>query len=213
LSAQRPRATALADAEVRLIWLSPHKDLIPKVEGDFSLRPHIWAEISDSHHRETAPSDGMMSLERSGPEMNAAIHERTHLQPDSTAFVAEPDLLRALESRATPVWCRTERLLFNQDEPAVGVYIIREGCATLAMHSFDGRPIFSIEALPGSLLGLPALISDQPYSLTAIAHAGAKVSFVGRSEFFAIMQADPLLSLKMLKVLAAEVRTARESLQ
>jgi CRP-like cAMP-binding protein len=145
--------------------------------------------------------------------MNMATYERrTLLQPDSSAFVADAALLRVLEARATPVFCGTERLLFNQDEPSVGIYIIREGGATLAMHSFDGRPIFSIEAPPGSLLGLPALISDQPYSLTAIAHAGAKVSFVGRTEFFALMHADPLLSLKMLKVLAAEVRTAREAL-
>jgi len=145
--------------------------------------------------------------------MNETLLERrTLLQPDSSAFVADPDLLRVLETRATPVFCRTERLLFNQDEPVAGVYIIRDGGATLTMHSFDGRPIFSIEAPPGSLLGLPALISDQPYSLTAIAHAGAKVSFVGRTEFLALMQADPTLSLKMLKVLAAEVRTARQAL-
>jgi CRP-like cAMP-binding protein len=65
---------------------------------------------------------------------------------------------------------------------------------------------------PGSILGLPALISDQPYSLTAIAGAGAQVRFVGRSEFFSLMQSNPLLSLKMLKVLAAEVRTARKAL-
>lgn len=145
--------------------------------------------------------------------MNETLLEgRTLLHPDSSAFVADPDLLRVLETRATPVFCRTERLLFNQDEPVAGIYIIREGAATLAMHSFDGRHIFSIEAPPGSLLGLPALISDQPYSLTAVAHAGAKVDFVGRSEFFALMQADPLLSLKMIKVLAAEVRTARQAL-
>jgi CRP-like cAMP-binding protein len=145
--------------------------------------------------------------------MNETLLERrTLLQPDSSAFVGDPDLLRALETRATPVFCRTERLLFNQDEPAAGIYIIREGGAKLTMHSFDGRSIFSIEAPPGSLLGLPALISDQPYSLTAIAHAGAKVDFVGRSEFFALMHADPTMSLKMLKVLAAEVRTARQAI-
>jgi CRP-like cAMP-binding protein len=145
--------------------------------------------------------------------MNLAIHEgRTCLQPDPTAFVADPDLLRALESRSTLIVCKTERLLFNQDEPAVGVYIIRDGEATLAMQAFDGRPIFSIDAPAGSLLGLPAVFSDQPYSLTAIAHAGARVSFIGRSDFFAVIQADPQLSLKMLKLLAAEVRTAREAL-
>jgi CRP-like cAMP-binding protein len=39
------------------------------------------------------------------------------------------------------------------------------------------------------------------------------VGFVGRADFFALVQADPLLSLKMLQVLAAEVRTARQALQ
>jgi CRP-like cAMP-binding protein len=145
--------------------------------------------------------------------MRAAMIEGwTCLQPDPTAFVADPDLLGALETRSTVIVCRTERLLFNQDDPAVGVYIIRDGAATLAMHTLDGQPIFSIETPPGSLLGLPAVVSDEPYSLSAIAHAGAKVSFVGRSDFFAVMQAEPLLSIKMLKLLAAEVRTAREAL-
>jgi len=138
--------------------------------------------------------------------------ERPTLQPDASAFVAEPELIRALETRSTVLVCSSDRLLFNQDDPAVGVYIVHQGAATLTMNARDGQRIFSIVAMPGSLLGLPALISDQPYSLTAIAHAGAKVSFVSRADFFKLVQADPLLSLKMLQVLAAEVRTARQAL-
>jgi CRP-like cAMP-binding protein len=138
--------------------------------------------------------------------------ERHLVQPDPSAFVADPDLIRALETRATGVVCDADRLLFNQDDPAMGVYIVRQGAATLTMRSHDGRTIFSIQATPGSLLGLPAMISDQPYSLTAVARAGAEVSFVGRAEFFDLIHTDPLLSLKMLQVLAAEVRTARGAL-
>jgi CRP-like cAMP-binding protein len=134
------------------------------------------------------------------------------VQPDSSAFVADPDLLRVLLTQATAVGCDADRLLFKQDDPAVGVYIVREGAATLTMTARDGQTIFSIEANPGSLLGLPALISNQPYSLTAIARAGAQISFVGHADFLAVMQANPLLSLKMLQVLAAEVRTARQAL-
>jgi CRP-like cAMP-binding protein len=134
------------------------------------------------------------------------------VQPDSSAFVADPDLIRVLETRATRMLCDSDRLLFNQDEPAAGVYIVHAGAATLTMTAKDGTRIFSIPAMPGSLLGLPALISNQPYSLTAVAHEGARVSFVGRTEFFGLVQADPLLSLKMLEVLAAEVRTARQAL-
>jgi CRP-like cAMP-binding protein len=134
------------------------------------------------------------------------------MQPDSSAFVADPDLIRALETRATPVNCDADGALFHQDEPAVGIYILRGGGVTLTMTSNDGQPIFSVEAMPGSLLGLPALIGDKPYSLTASARKGAQVSFVSRADFFALVQADPQLSLKMLQVLAAEVRTARQAL-
>ena len=138
--------------------------------------------------------------------------ERHLVLPDSSAFVADPDLIRALETRATGLACDSDRLLFNQDDPAMGIYIVRQGVATLTMHSHDGRIIFSVQAKPGSLLGLPAMISDQPYSLTAVARAGAEVSFVGRAEFLDLMHTDPQLSLKMLQVLAAEVRTARQAL-
>jgi CRP-like cAMP-binding protein len=138
--------------------------------------------------------------------------ERTYVQPDSSAFVADPDLLRTLETRSSAVVCSCDRVLFHQDEPAVGVYIFHKGAATLTMKSFDGRIIFSIPAMPGSLLGLPALISNKPYSLTAVAHPGSRVSFVGRDEFLSLVQSDPTLSLKMLQVLAAEVRTARQAL-
>jgi len=136
----------------------------------------------------------------------------TVVQQDPSAFVADPDLLRVLEARSTPIACKTAKVLFRQDEPAEGVYLLLSGAARLTMNSLDGRTILSVDAIPGSLLGLPALISDQPLSLTATAGAGANVRFVSRGDFFALMDSDPLLSLKMLKVLAAEVRTARKAL-
>ena len=134
------------------------------------------------------------------------------MQLDSSSFVADPELLRVLLTRATPVPCLADRVLLHQDDPPIGVYILLRGAATLQMDTHDGHPIFTIEAQPGSVLGLPGLVSDQPYSLTATARAGADVRFVSRTDFFAIVQADPTLSLKMLQLLAAEVRTARKAL-
>jgi CRP/FNR family cyclic AMP-dependent transcriptional regulator len=157
----------------------------------------------------------MMALMFESSSLNISLpsfQERPSVQPDSSAFVADPELIRALETRATPVKCDADGVLFKQDDPAVGVYILQEGAATLTMTSHDGQLIFSVNAVPGSLLGLPALVSDKPYSLTATALAGAKVSFVSREHFLALVQSDPQLSLRMLQVLAAEVRTARQAL-
>jgi CRP-like cAMP-binding protein len=138
--------------------------------------------------------------------------ERPLVQLDPTAFLADPDLIHALNEHATPMVCDTDRILFHQDDPAAGLYILHEGEVTLSMNSHQGQAILSVEARDGSLLGLPGLISNQPYSLTAVARAGARVSFLGRPEFTALMQSNSALAFKILQVLAAEVRSARHAL-
>ena len=138
--------------------------------------------------------------------------ERSIVQLDPTAFLANPELIRALSEHATPIVCNTDRVLFQQDDPPAGLYILLEGEATISMTSNQGEVILSATARTGSLLGLPGLISNQPYSLTAVVHAGARVSFLPHSEFTALMEANPPLAFKILQVLAAEVRSARNAL-
>jgi CRP-like cAMP-binding protein len=133
------------------------------------------------------------------------------VQFDPTAFVADPELVQELEKRATPVDCRAQRILFEQGDPVVGLYILHSGKATMSI-SADDQIVMETETGAGALLGLPGLIGNQPYSMTAVAHAGAQVFFISREEFTALMTANPQLSLKILQVLAAEVRTARRAL-
>lgn len=134
------------------------------------------------------------------------------MQLDPSAFVADQELIEALDSQATPLDCAADRTLFRQGETAEGVYLVRTGEVTLSMDSLEGGPILSVQAGAGSLLGLPALISNQVYSLTAVARAGAQVSFIARDEFTAFMQTHPPLAFKILQVLAAEVSAARRAI-
>jgi CRP-like cAMP-binding protein len=140
------------------------------------------------------------------------FQERSLVQLDPTAFLADPELIRALSEHATPIVCDTDRILFQQDDPAAGLYILHEGEATISMTSQQGQTVLSVAAKDGSLLGLPGLISNQPYSLTAVARAGARVSFLGRTEFTTLMESNPPLAFKILQILAAEVRSARNAL-
>jgi len=134
------------------------------------------------------------------------------VQLDPTAFVGDQELIQALDAHSTPVSCGTDYVLFRQDDQVAGLYIVHQGVVTLSLTSQDGKSLFAVQALPGSLLGLPGVISGQPYSLGAIARAGAQIRFISRDEFTTLMNAHPLLSVKMLKVLAAEVRSARQAL-
>jgi CRP-like cAMP-binding protein len=133
-----------------------------------------------------------------------------HLDP--SAFVADQKLIDALEKHSTSIPCNEDRVLFRQGEPSTGLFILHTGEATLSMHSELDQPILSFQAAAGSLLGLPGLIGNQPYSLTAVAHSGARVSFMPRAEFTAFMHAEPEAALKILQVLAAEVSSARRAL-
>jgi CRP/FNR family transcriptional regulator len=131
---------------------------------------------------------------------------------DPSAFVADPDLILALERRSTDITCGEDRVLFNQGENPQGLYILNFGKITLTMASPNREPLISVVAPAGSLLGLPGLISGEPYTLSAVARSGARISFVTRGEFTRQMESDPQLALRILQVLAAEVRSARHAL-
>jgi CRP-like cAMP-binding protein len=66
-----------------------------------------------------------------------------------------------------------------------------------------------MRAQPGSLLGLPGLVGNRPYSLSVFANAGSEVSFVSQQVFSELMLSEPGLSMMILRVLANEVRSAR----
>jgi len=131
---------------------------------------------------------------------------------DPSAFVADPELIQALEKQSVSIPCSGGRTLFRQGEHPAGLYILSRGETTLSMTSPNGEEVMSVQASAGSLLGLPGLIGDEPYTLTAVAHQDARLLFVTRDDFTLLMQTNPQLSLKILQVLAAEVRSARRAL-
>ncbi len=134
------------------------------------------------------------------------------MKMDAAAFVADQTLIEALRKHATPVECKGGRVLFNQGDSPDGLYIFHKGELALTMQSPAGDVVMNIPAIEGSLLGLPGLIGNVPYSLSAVAKSNAEVSFVSREELNSLMLSDPAVSVGILRVLAAEVRTARMAL-
>lgn len=130
----------------------------------------------------------------------------------TTAFVANGRLIEALEQRSQPVVRTDDCVLFRQGETPRGIYILRSGEATLTMMSSAGDVLLRLRAAPGSLLGLPGVIGQEPYTLTAKVKRGSVVSFVSKNDFEELIRAEPSLSLGVCQVLAAEVRSAREAI-
>ena len=131
---------------------------------------------------------------------------------DSSSFIAEKELVEALEKRSSTLVCEEEKKLFTQGGDPTGLYILRKGTAILSMESPTGGVLMSITLFPGSLLGLPALIGNEPYTLTATAQQDSEFGFVTREDFNSLMLTDPTIAVRVLRVLAAEVRTARHAI-
>ncbi len=128
---------------------------------------------------------------------------------DSSAFVADPDLIQALSRHAALIDCSEDRELFRQGDEATGLFIVLSGMACMSLDGNVGERVVNMRVAPGSLLGLPALVGNKAYSMSARAKTGAKISFVHREEFSQLMLNEPSVAMMVLRVLAAEVRSAR----
>jgi CRP-like cAMP-binding protein len=95
----------------------------------------------------------------------------------------------------------------------VALYVLEKGEVTLEMSSLEGKPILSFGTTAGSLLGLPGLIGNQPYSLTASVAGQAEIYRIDRDNFKAILERDAGSCMDALRILAAEVRFARIALR
>jgi len=125
---------------------------------------------------------------------------------------AARDLMHAVARYAIPVACDHDRILFLQGDEPAGVYLLWSGHAALSMTSIFGKVVLHVNVGPGSILGLPGVVSNMPYSLTAVAESGAEVGFVSSEYFSAMVYADPSLSSRVLQLLAAEVQNARTAI-
>lgn len=143
---------------------------------------------------------------------NANRHSTFH-PAGLSAFPIYRQLFWALEPSSRQIQCDEDRTLFQQGDMPVGVYLVRRGQAAGIVLNDKGETMVRFRAFPGTVLGVPAVVSNEPYSLSAIARQGADVGFVSKEEFKNVVRSKPLAQIAALKALAAEVQFARKSLK
>lgn len=121
------------------------------------------------------------------------------------------DLAEALDAIASVRGCRSGAFLFQQGQPAEGVLVVRRGAVRLSASSHGGDAKLPYRIVgPGYVLGLPALFSGQPYSLTAEALEECVCGFVDRERALELVRERLDLCLQAADLLAREVRSLRE---
>jgi len=141
-------------------------------------------------------------------QLNVKVTKLTTVIPVLSECVAVGELASEIERRSTPFTPGDHGLLFTEGDSPDAIYYLKNGEALLSMHD-DGDSILAVRAGKGSILGLPAIMGNSPYSLSANAIDNAQVYRIDAAEFKEMIQQNPQLCLEVIRILAAEVRSAR----
>ncbi|MFZ3212055.1 MAG: cyclic nucleotide-binding domain-containing protein [Terriglobales bacterium] len=115
-------------------------------------------------------------------------------------------LTQALDSFGTGQTCSPGTVLFRQGHPGHGVLVLRRGNVELYVSTEDRRTRLPYRTVgPGSVLGLPALFSGEPFSLTAEALEECEFSFVQRETALQLMRDRLDLCLQAVIQMASEI--------
>ena len=100
-------------------------------------------------------------------------------------------------------------ILFRAGQPVRGAFLVRSGRVRMSLdHSTlcPGRTVGS-----GSILGLPATFSGEPYSLTAQVQTDCKLDFVRRARLLRLLRNNPELGFQIVRLLSEEIFQMRKA--
>jgi CRP-like cAMP-binding protein len=123
---------------------------------------------------------------------------------------AAQELSEALDRIASRRTCSKGALLFQQGQSGHGVLVLRRGNVELYVSTEDGCTRLPYRTVgPRYVLGLPALFSGKPFSLTAEALEECEFSFVERETALQLMRDRLDLCLQAASQMASEITDFR----
>ena len=142
--------------------------------------------------------------------MPSAQHVQVE-EPSSRPVTAElHSLLREVHVSALSSVHGRGKVLFDEGEPARGVYILRTGRAAVSISSSEGRVITLRMAQAGDVLGLNAVLRDSTYDTTIRTVEPCRTDFVPRAQLFELIETSEEGSQLVLKILSDELTELTE---
>ena len=123
-----------------------------------------------------------------------------------------PELIKELKTAAKPLKKKQGTILFRAGDRGKGAFVVRRGRIKLTLEG--GAGLYPSRTLgAGSIAGLPATVSGEPYSLTAEAIQDCELDFISRKELLALIQRNTKAALQILQILSEEIYNMRNTAQ
>jgi CRP-like cAMP-binding protein len=127
--------------------------------------------------------------------------------PDKN-LIPSPELQAELERLATTVFKPTGTILFRRGDDVSGMYLIRSGQVRLCLDC--ETPLYPARILgPGAIVGLPATVSGNSYSLSAKVVEDSELAFIPRDAVLKCLQINPVLCFQVMDMLSGEISDIR----
>jgi len=98
--------------------------------------------------------------------------------------------------------------LFVEGQAPRGVYIVCNGRVKLSTSSADGKTLILRISEPGEVLGLPAVVTDKPYELSADVIEPTQANFIPREPFLQFLREHGEAALRVAQQLGETYHSA-----
>lgn len=125
---------------------------------------------------------------------------------------APNDLKQQLIASGSRMHSARHTFLFQRGDAVSGIFLIASGAVELRL---DERPTALPPQLlgPGSVLGLPAALSNLPYSMSAEVLEDSDLVFLPRERLLGLLHEQPQLCFRIMNLLSEELTETRSTLE
>ena len=118
--------------------------------------------------------------------------------------------LRQLSGIYSPHDYPSGAVLFQEGEPASGIFLLCRGAVKLSVGSSHGDNLLLRSAGPGEILGLSATLTGQGHEVTAETTIPSRLAFIKRKDFLRYLREHSDVCIQVVESLSNDVHAAYE---
>ncbi|RYZ24285.1 MAG: response regulator [Chitinophagaceae bacterium] len=169
---------------------------------DYITKPFNTTDLLNTVESRLRKAELIRNLNTPGPE---------GLNDPASSFANEGALQAFVEGRKSDHYKKKQRIFTEGNHP-VRLYYVQKGKVKVYKTNEDGKELILKIVNEGEFFGYISLLENTPYRENADALEDVEVAAIPRSEFEELMNANPQVTRKFIKLLAKDVHAKEEQL-